>query len=212
MQPEPAAKTSNPRRKFFFVGALCELLLIGCCMLPDSWLAVEARNFAIVTHTPLLLIAEGFGLAGIFILIGGFIVMAWLWGLLIRLTLAGIHRVLGRFSVKQRSFVWAAVAISGLVGLVMLVISALPQTPRPFISTPEIRSVVAANNAFALDLYQKLKDQPGNLFFSPFSISTALAMTCPNVWSVAPAEDKAFVTDSRGGRVLVFQPRAGVGQ
>src|SRR6187399_2849177 len=32
------------------------------------------------------------------------------------------------------------------------------------------------NMAFAADLYNQLKDKPGNLFFSPFSISTALAM------------------------------------
>ncbi len=39
------------------------------------------------------------------------------------------------------------------------------------------RLLVGVNNAFALNLYGKLKDQEGNLFFSPFSISTALAMT-----------------------------------
>ena len=33
------------------------------------------------------------------------------------------------------------------------------------------------NNAFALDLYRTLSDGEGNLFFSPFSISEALAMT-----------------------------------
>ena len=33
------------------------------------------------------------------------------------------------------------------------------------------------NTLFALNLYQKLKERPGNLFFSPYSISTALAMT-----------------------------------
>ncbi|MCX5646047.1 MAG: serpin family protein [Phycisphaerae bacterium] len=33
------------------------------------------------------------------------------------------------------------------------------------------------NNYFALQLYQKLQSQQGNLFFSPYSISTALAMT-----------------------------------
>ncbi|MGO9600723.1 MAG: serpin family protein [Isosphaeraceae bacterium] len=37
--------------------------------------------------------------------------------------------------------------------------------------------LVEGNSRFALDLYQKLRDQPGNLFFSPNSISTALAMT-----------------------------------
>jgi serpin B len=36
---------------------------------------------------------------------------------------------------------------------------------------------VQANTAFALDLYTKLKTAEGNLFFSPYSISTALAMT-----------------------------------
>jgi serpin B len=35
--------------------------------------------------------------------------------------------------------------------------------------------VVEGNNKFALDLYQKLHSEPGNLFFSPYSISTALA-------------------------------------
>lgn len=37
--------------------------------------------------------------------------------------------------------------------------------------------VVQGNNDFAFDLYQQLKTRPGNLFFSPYSISTALAMT-----------------------------------
>jgi serpin B len=40
-----------------------------------------------------------------------------------------------------------------------------------------ISKVVAANNEFACKLYAQLKDAPGNIFFSPFSISTALAMT-----------------------------------
>jgi serpin B len=39
-----------------------------------------------------------------------------------------------------------------------------------------INSVVSANNQFALDLYAKLKVENGNIFFSPFSISSALAM------------------------------------
>ncbi len=36
---------------------------------------------------------------------------------------------------------------------------------------------VKGNNAFALALYGRLRAQPGNLFFSPESVSTALAMT-----------------------------------
>jgi len=38
-------------------------------------------------------------------------------------------------------------------------------------------AVARGNNGFALDLYARLRGEPGNLFFSPFSIRTALAMT-----------------------------------
>ena len=36
--------------------------------------------------------------------------------------------------------------------------------------------IVTGNNKFALELYAKLRSKEGNLFFSPYSISTALAM------------------------------------
>src|SRR4051794_1294657 len=42
---------------------------------------------------------------------------------------------------------------------------------------PDTASLVKGNNGFALDLYQRLGNQDGNLFFSPYSISNALAMT-----------------------------------
>jgi serpin B len=41
---------------------------------------------------------------------------------------------------------------------------------------PDISAVVQGSTAFALDLYSHLRDQPGNLFFSPYSVDTALAM------------------------------------
>ncbi|MHC4989294.1 MAG: serpin family protein [Planctomycetota bacterium] len=37
--------------------------------------------------------------------------------------------------------------------------------------------IVKSNTDFAFDLYTQLKDAEGNLFFSPYSISTAMAMT-----------------------------------
>lgn len=41
-----------------------------------------------------------------------------------------------------------------------------------------ISEVVAANNMFAFDLYSQLdKEEDGNIFYSPYSISSALAMT-----------------------------------
>lgn len=36
--------------------------------------------------------------------------------------------------------------------------------------------IVTANTGFALDLYQRERTRPGNLFFSPYSISTCLGM------------------------------------
>lgn len=56
--------------------------------------------------------------------------------------------------------------------------ASFPDAPVPFTPSPEARSTVDGNTAFALDLYQELKAHPGNLFFSPYSISTSLAMTC----------------------------------
>ena len=43
--------------------------------------------------------------------------------------------------------------------------------------SPLVAAVVGGNTAFALDLYDRLRRKPGNLFISPYSISTALAMT-----------------------------------
>ncbi|UCG61567.1 MAG: serpin family protein [Candidatus Zixiibacteriota bacterium] len=40
-----------------------------------------------------------------------------------------------------------------------------------------IGPIVEGNSRFAVDLYRQIADNPGNLFFSPYSISTALAMT-----------------------------------
>lgn len=42
---------------------------------------------------------------------------------------------------------------------------------------PDREVVVQGNNAFALDLYAKLQTKPGNVFFCPYSIRTALTMT-----------------------------------
>ena len=37
--------------------------------------------------------------------------------------------------------------------------------------------VISANNQFAFDLYNEIKGENGNIFYSPYSISAALAMT-----------------------------------
>jgi len=48
--------------------------------------------------------------------------------------------------------------------------------------------IVAGNNKFALELYAKLSGKEGNLFFSPYSISTALAMAHAGARGVTEAQ------------------------
>jgi len=68
------------------------------------------------------------------------------------------------------------VAILGLIAAPQIASSqsAAQQKPGPPSAT-EVEAV-KGSNAFAVDLYSQLRSQPGNLFFSPESISTAFAM------------------------------------
>jgi serpin B len=51
---------------------------------------------------------------------------------------------------------------------------------RPAVADDVVRELVRDNRAFAFELYERLGgEEDGNLFFSPHSISTALAMTYP---------------------------------
>jgi len=47
----------------------------------------------------------------------------------------------------------------------------------PNVNEADLATVVDGNSAFGFDLYQALREEDGNLFFSPYSISLALAMT-----------------------------------
>ena len=58
-----------------------------------------------------------------------------------------------------------------------LLISNKERITSPDVSTTEQALLVEGNSAFALELYQALREQEGNLFYSPHSISVALAMT-----------------------------------
>ena len=69
-----------------------------------------------------------------------------------------------------------------------------PTEVKALISTSEgIAEVVTANNQFAIDMYQQINGQPDqadkNVFFSPYSLSTAMAM----VYAAAEGETKAQI-------------------
>ncbi len=82
---------------------------------------------------------------------------------------------------------WLYVTSLGLVLLTGLAACAQPaagdvlrsEKPRASAAAnqPDLAALVGGNNAFAFDLYQALKGSPGNIFYSPYSISLALAMT-----------------------------------
>ena len=82
---------------------------------------------------------------------------------------------------------WLYVTSLGLVLLTGLAACAQPASgdvlksdkPRvsPAVNQSGLAELVGGNNAFAFDLYQVLKGSPGNIFYSPYSISLALAMT-----------------------------------
>ena len=58
-----------------------------------------------------------------------------------------------------------------------MLMAALIGRPADSLGANDTPALVAGNTAFALDLYARLKSAEGNLFFSPYSISTCLAMT-----------------------------------
>ena len=76
----------------------------------------------------------------------------------------------------------SSLVITALVCTTLLGGSAVAAPPGPL-----PRGLVEGNTAFALDLYARLRAQPGNFFFSPASISTALALT----WAGARGETAA---------------------
>jgi len=52
-----------------------------------------------------------------------------------------------------------------------------PRETSPDIDDADLTMLVSGNSAFAFDLYQALREEDGNLFYSPYSISLALVMT-----------------------------------
>jgi len=68
--------------------------------------------------------------------------------------------------------------LAALAGAVVLIgCAAVPGVSPGEPLSADAGTVVDGNTRFALDLYAALKEQEGNLFFSPYSMSAALAMT-----------------------------------
>ena len=80
---------------------------------------------------------------------------------LVTLSTAGCAAELGQPPVARAAVAQASVA----------------RVDKPQLPEGDLAALSSGNSAFAIDLYGALRRQEGNLFFSPYSISLALAMT-----------------------------------
>src|SRR5664280_191138 len=172
--------TTRRVRTFFLFGILFEATLIAvAAFLPDCWLQVEVRNFVVIVHYPFLVILANANdsLTAILGLLLAIAVLGTMWGFLIYWVTRLVKFTLECASQRQRRIAKIGFCLFSVALVVCAVVFNLPATPISFTASPEVKTVVDGNTAFALDLYQALKARPSNLFFSPFSISAALAMT-----------------------------------
>src|SRR5215813_200172 len=76
----------------------------------------------------------------------------------------------------SKSTAFAHGRLRRLPALALLIAGMSSLTPH-LAASSRTNQVVQGNTTFAIDLYQRERSSPENLFFSPFSISSALAMT-----------------------------------
>jgi serpin B len=73
-----------------------------------------------------------------------------------------------------------------------MVHSKLNRNTNPDVTPAEVQELSVGNNTFAFDLYKTISSLGGNLFYSPYSISLALAMT----YAGARGETSTQIADS----------------
>ncbi len=143
---------------------------------------IELYNFATASHYPFFWLLDFFhvesNILGTIWLILYEFVMVLVWTLGFYWIRQSVMRRLARhgFFKRKQLIVVLGVAILAGATAVWHIVAHHFDRPTPFTASPEAKSVVEGNNAFALDLYQSLKSQPENLFFSPYSISAGMGM------------------------------------
>jgi serpin B len=72
----------------------------------------------------------------------------------------------------MKAIYFGFLVVAAWMAIALCCASQIPASP-----PAERKPVVESHNTFALDLYGRLRGQEGNVFFSPYSMATALAMT-----------------------------------
>ncbi len=180
----PSTHSSHAWASALKFGMLFEVVLVLLLLLlpKDSWLFVRVFNFVILFHYPLLRFLEHVSPESVVssVLLTLFIglLMGLFWavcfGLSRNLIARGSNRL--RLSKRQKRILGYNCALLGIAVSAAVLFDALNNGPKAFTASPKVRSIVAGTTAFALDLYHQLAQRPGNLFFSPQSISTSLAV------------------------------------
>jgi serpin B len=83
---------------------------------------------------------------------------------------------------KTFLYMLIAVLVLSLVACAQPAASEVIQSDKQRVTSPDVdeadlATLVEGNSTFAFDLYQAVRESDGNLFYSPYSISLALAMT-----------------------------------
>jgi serpin B len=83
---------------------------------------------------------------------------------------------------KTLILVLIALLVLPLVACAQPAVAGMVKSDKPRITSPDVSPadealLIEGNSAFAFNLYQALREKDGNLFYSPHSISLALAMT-----------------------------------
>jgi len=103
----------------------------------------------------------------------------------------------------------------GMLGVMVLVVLASSQAavgeveqptvpPQDVVQAEDVAKVAEGCNRFAFDLYSRLKGVEGNLFLSPYSISTALTMTSAGArGQTADQMAKTLCLPASGGAIHV---------
>ncbi|MFN2292466.1 MAG: serpin family protein [Anaerolineae bacterium] len=95
------------------------------------------------------------------------------WLVIITYPIVALEQTVYSVTVENEAtgFVWQGeVSPSGAI-------TELQATPPAEADPAGLTQLVDGNSAFAFELYQLLREQEGNLFYSPYSVSVALAMT-----------------------------------
>lgn len=80
--------------------------------------------------------------------------------------------------------------------------SEIARDSQPAVSPEDLQALSAANAAFAFNFYDQIKDKPGNLVFSPLSLSLALSMTMAGAQGTTLSEmEQALAVEDLGDAV-----------